>query len=82
LCKLCTQKHRKDIRNFDKQFTTEKAELTTTDKLFMMNLDQTEFNGFSFLNPEFFHIFKKKIITLGSLRLILLITVNRVLILF
>jgi hypothetical protein len=24
-----------------------------TDKLFMMNLDQNEFFGFSFLNPEF-----------------------------
>ncbi|VVC87774.1 unnamed protein product [Leptidea sinapis] len=42
-----------DVSNFDKQFTTEKTELTPTDKLFMMNLDQTEFMGFSFLNPEF-----------------------------
>ncbi|KAG6449024.1 hypothetical protein O3G_MSEX005834 [Manduca sexta] len=46
-------KHRKDVSNFDKQFTQEKTELTPTDKLFMMNLDQTEFMGFSFLNPEF-----------------------------
>ncbi|KAG7308765.1 Protein kinase C-brain isozyme [Plutella xylostella] len=46
-------KHRKDVSNFDKQFTTEKTELTPTDKLFMMNLDQTEFMGFSFLNPEY-----------------------------
>ncbi|VEN59067.1 unnamed protein product [Callosobruchus maculatus] len=46
-------KHRKDVSNFDKQFTSEKTDLTPTDKLFMMNLDQTEFNGFSFLNPEF-----------------------------
>lgn len=46
-------KHRKDVSNFDKQFTSEKIELTPTDKLFMMNLDQTEFMGFSFLNPEF-----------------------------
>ncbi|KAI5646639.1 protein kinase domain-containing protein [Phthorimaea operculella] len=46
-------KHRKDVSNFDKQFTQEKTELTPTDKLFMMNLDQTEFQGFSFLNPEF-----------------------------
>lgn len=48
-----TQKHRKDVSNFDKQFTQEKTELTPTDKLFMMNLDQTEFMGFSFLNPEY-----------------------------
>lgn len=47
------QKHRKDVSNFDKQFTGEKTDLTPTDKLFMMNLDQTEFMGFSFLNPEF-----------------------------
>lgn len=48
-----TQKHRKDVSNFDKQFTSEKTDLTPTDKLFMMNLDQNEFNGFSYLNPEF-----------------------------
>ncbi|KAJ8952005.1 hypothetical protein NQ318_023445 [Aromia moschata] len=47
------KKHRKDVSNFDKQFTSEKTDLTPTDKLFMMNLDQTEFMGFSFLNPEF-----------------------------
>lgn len=47
------QKHRKDVSNFDRQFTSEKIDLTPTDKLFMMNLDQTEFNGFSYLNPEF-----------------------------
>ncbi|KAJ8929446.1 hypothetical protein NQ314_017895 [Rhamnusium bicolor] len=35
------------------KFTSEKTDLTPTDKLFMMNLDQTEFMGFSFLNPEF-----------------------------
>ena len=46
-------KHRKDVSNFDPQFTSEKTDLTPTDKLFMMNLDQTEFAGFSFLNPEF-----------------------------
>ena len=47
------QKHRKDVNNFDKQFTSEKTDLTPTDKLFMMNLDQTEFSGFSYLNPEY-----------------------------
>ncbi|XP_076324722.1 protein kinase C, brain isozyme-like isoform X2 [Tachypleus tridentatus] len=46
-------RHRKDVSNFDKQFTSDKTDLTPTDKLFMMNLDQTEFFGFSFLNPEF-----------------------------
>lgn len=46
-------RHRKDVSNFDRQFTSEKTDLTPTDKLFMMNLDQNEFAGFSFLNPEF-----------------------------
>jgi len=46
-------RHRRDVSNFDKQFTSEKTDLTPTDKLFMMNLDQTEFAGFSFLYPEF-----------------------------
>ncbi|CAH0389760.1 unnamed protein product [Bemisia tabaci] len=46
-------KHRKDVSNFDRQFTSEKTDLTPTDKVFMMNLDQTEFQGFSFLNPEY-----------------------------
>ena len=49
----CSQRHRKDVSNFDRQFTSEGVELTPTDKLFMMNLDQNEFSGFSFLNPEF-----------------------------
>ncbi|XP_055854774.1 protein kinase C, eye isozyme [Episyrphus balteatus] len=46
-------KHRKDISNFDKEFTEEKTDLTPTDKLFMMNMEQNEFIGFSYLNPEF-----------------------------
>nr|XP_036225113.1 protein kinase C, brain isozyme isoform X1 [Bactrocera oleae]XP_036225114.1 protein kinase C, brain isozyme isoform X1 [Bactrocera oleae]XP_036225115.1 protein kinase C, brain isozyme isoform X1 [Bactrocera oleae]XP_036225116.1 protein kinase C, brain isozyme isoform X1 [Bactrocera oleae]XP_036225117.1 protein kinase C, brain isozyme isoform X1 [Bactrocera oleae] len=46
-------KHRKDVSNFDKQFTSEKTDLTPTDKVFMMNLDQTEFVGFSYVNPDY-----------------------------
>ena len=41
------------MSNFDRQFTDEATKLTAPDKLFMMNLDQEEFSGFSFLNPEF-----------------------------
>ena len=53
------QRHRKDVSNFDRQFTSEKTDLTPTDKVFMMNLDQNEFAGFSFLNPEFVqHVWK------------------------
>ncbi|XP_050326602.1 protein kinase C, brain isozyme-like isoform X3 [Bactrocera neohumeralis] len=46
-------KHRKGVSNFDKQFTSEKTDLTPTDKVFMMNLDQTEFVGFSYVNPDY-----------------------------
>ena len=47
------QKSRKDVSNFDREFTSEAPKLTPTDKLFIMNLDQTEFSGFSYVNPEF-----------------------------
>ncbi|PAA81521.1 hypothetical protein BOX15_Mlig019218g1 [Macrostomum lignano] len=46
-------KSARDVSNFDRQFTDEAAKLTPTDKLFIMNLDQTEFTGFSYVNPEF-----------------------------
>ncbi|TGZ56257.1 hypothetical protein CRM22_010186 [Opisthorchis felineus] len=42
-----------DISNFDPEFTKETTVLSPTDKLFIMNLTQTEFTGFSFVNPEF-----------------------------
>jgi hypothetical protein len=43
----------RDTSNFDCEFTSEAPKLTPTDKLFIMNLDQTEFDNFSFVNPEF-----------------------------
>nr|XP_008122414.1 PREDICTED: protein kinase C beta type [Anolis carolinensis] len=46
-------KDRTDTSNFDKEFTRQPVELTPTDKLFIMNLDQNEFAGFSYTNPEF-----------------------------
>lgn len=48
-----SQKSRKDVSNFDREFTSEAPKLTPTDKLFIMNLDQCEFSGFSYVNPEF-----------------------------
>ena len=47
------QSDTKDTSNFDSEFTSEAPDLTPTDKLFIMNLDQNEFDGFSFVNPEF-----------------------------
>ncbi|RLV91747.1 hypothetical protein DV515_00014021 [Chloebia gouldiae] len=46
-------KDKRDTSNFDKEFTRQPVELTPTDKLFIMNLDQNEFAGFSYTNPEF-----------------------------
>ncbi|NP_001191415.1 calcium-dependent protein kinase C [Aplysia californica] len=46
-------KSRKDVSNFDREFTSEAPNVTPTDKLFIMNLDQCEFSGFSYVNPEF-----------------------------
>ncbi|KAA0705589.1 Protein kinase C beta type [Triplophysa tibetana] len=43
----------RDTCNFDREFTKMAVEFTPTDKLFIMNLDQDEFLGFSFTNPEY-----------------------------
>lgn len=50
---LSLQKSKKDVSNFDREFTSEAPKMTPTDKLFIMNLDQTEFTGFSYVNPEY-----------------------------
>jgi len=42
-----------DVSNFDKQFTEQKVQLSPTDESIMMNLDQTMFNGFSFICDDF-----------------------------
>jgi classical protein kinase C len=42
-----------DTSNFDYEFTSEVPKLTPLDKYFIMNLDQSEFEGFSFVNQEF-----------------------------
>ncbi|VDK23684.1 unnamed protein product [Taenia asiatica] len=44
---------KRDTSNFDSAFTELPTELSPTDKLFIMNLSQSEFAGFSFVNPEF-----------------------------
>uniref|UniRef100_A0A3B3VM78 AGC-kinase C-terminal domain-containing protein n=2 Tax=Poecilia TaxID=8080 RepID=A0A3B3VM78_9TELE len=45
--------NRRDTCNFDKEFTKMAVDLTPTDKLVIMNLDQDEFLGFSYTNPEY-----------------------------
>ncbi|XP_061556214.1 protein kinase C beta type isoform X2 [Phyllopteryx taeniolatus] len=46
-------KSRRDTCNFDKEFTKMAVDLTPTDKLVIMNLDQDDFMGFSYTNPEY-----------------------------
>ena len=44
---------RLDVSNFDRQFTGQKVALSPTDESFMMNLDQSMFEGFSYTNEHF-----------------------------
>ncbi len=42
-----------DTSNFDGQFTNERFKLTPSDKQFMMNIDQKQFESFTYENNAF-----------------------------
>nr|AYD75721.1 protein kinase C beta1 [Eptatretus burgeri] len=46
-------KDRCDAGNFDRAFTTDSVTMTPVDRLLVLTLDQSDFAGFSFTNPEF-----------------------------
>ncbi len=47
------QKGDKAVNNFDPDFTMEPAKLTPVEDELLRSMDQTQFRGFSFINPNF-----------------------------
>ncbi|KAK7864680.1 hypothetical protein R5R35_010944 [Gryllus longicercus] len=45
-------KHPLDVQYFDKAFTAERAELTPVDASILQSMDQAQFQGFSYTNPN------------------------------
>ncbi|NXY74575.1 KPCD kinase, partial [Glareola pratincola] len=48
-----------DYNNFDREFLSEKPKLSYSDKNLIESMDQSAFDGFSFINPKFEQILEK-----------------------
>uniref|UniRef100_A0A8C0BGY7 protein kinase C n=1 Tax=Buteo japonicus TaxID=224669 RepID=A0A8C0BGY7_9AVES len=48
-----------DYNNFDREFLSEKPKLSYSDKNLIESMDQSAFDGFSFINPKFEQILSK-----------------------
>lgn len=46
------QKSATDTCNFDKEFLSEPVKLTPVDRIFLMNIPESEFEGFTYVNPH------------------------------
>ena len=47
------QKSKVDANNFDRDFTSEEPTLTPVDAAVVKAINQEEFRGFSFINPDY-----------------------------
>ncbi|KAJ3602723.1 hypothetical protein NHX12_030472 [Muraenolepis orangiensis] len=56
---LMEKKAANDCSNFDREFLSEKPRLSYSDKNFIDSMDQTAFDGFSFINPQMEHLLEK-----------------------
>jgi hypothetical protein len=51
-CLILLQQHPLDVQYFDKTFTAERAKLTPVQREILQSMDQTQFQGFSYTNPN------------------------------
>lgn len=50
---VCLQKTKRDVNNFDQDFTKEDPVLTPVSSEVLRNINQEEFRGFSFVNEDY-----------------------------
>lgn len=53
MARVPVQKTKRDVNNFDQDFTKEEPVLTPVNQEVLRNINQEEFRGFSFVNEDF-----------------------------